>query len=114
MSSLVAQTVKRPATMQETGVQSLGWEYLLEKAAFLLPVAWAVSRPRPEGLGSLCRALRSLPLRPKDSEAGRPARRLGGSLEGPRGHSRPGFSRVARPAPSTWALAPGSGRPLET
>ena len=30
--SLVAQTVKRLSTMQETRVQSLGWEDLLEKA----------------------------------------------------------------------------------
>ena len=30
-TSLVAQTVKRLPTMQETRVQSLGWEYLLEK-----------------------------------------------------------------------------------
>ena len=29
--SLVAQMVKRLLTMQETGVQSLGWEDLLEK-----------------------------------------------------------------------------------
>ena len=29
--SLVAQTVKCLPTMQETGVQSLGWEDLLEK-----------------------------------------------------------------------------------
>ena len=31
MTSLVAQTVKRLPTMQETQVQSLGWEDLLEK-----------------------------------------------------------------------------------
>ena len=30
-TSLVAQTVKHPPTMQETQVQSLGWEDLLEK-----------------------------------------------------------------------------------
>ena len=30
-TSLVAQIVKRLLTMQETGVQSLGWEDLLEK-----------------------------------------------------------------------------------
>ena len=30
-TSLVAQTVKRLPTMQETQVQSLGWEDLLEK-----------------------------------------------------------------------------------
>ena len=31
MTSLVAQKVKRLPTMQETWVQSLGWEDLLEK-----------------------------------------------------------------------------------
>ena len=31
MTSLVAQTVKRLPTMQESRVQSLGWEDLLEK-----------------------------------------------------------------------------------
>ena len=31
MTSLVAQTVKRPSTMWETWVQSLGWEESLEK-----------------------------------------------------------------------------------
>ena len=31
MTSLVAQTVKCLPTMKETGVQSLGWEDLLEK-----------------------------------------------------------------------------------
>ena len=31
MTSLVAQTVKRLPTMQETWVQSLGWEDLLKK-----------------------------------------------------------------------------------
>ena len=31
MASLVAQTVKDPRTMQETQVQSLGWEDPLEK-----------------------------------------------------------------------------------
>ena len=30
-TSLVAQIVQRLLTMQETGVQSLGWEDLLEK-----------------------------------------------------------------------------------
>ena len=30
-TSLVAQTVKHPPTMQETQVQFLGWEDLLEK-----------------------------------------------------------------------------------
>ena len=31
MTPLVSQTVKRLTTMRETGVQSLGWEDLLEK-----------------------------------------------------------------------------------
>ena len=31
MTSLVAQTVKRPYTMWDTWVQSLGWEESLEK-----------------------------------------------------------------------------------
>ena len=31
MTSLVAQTVKRLSTMQETSVRSLGWEDPLEK-----------------------------------------------------------------------------------
>ena len=56
MSSLVAQTVKRPATMQETGVQSLGWEYLLEKemATHSNILAWEIPRTEePGGLQSL-------------------------------------------------------------
>ena len=36
--SLVAQTVKRLPTTQETGVQSLGWEDLLEKEMEPTPV----------------------------------------------------------------------------
>ena len=43
--SLVAQTVKRLSTTQETWVQSLGWEDLLEKA--MAPhsstLAWKIS-----------------------------------------------------------------------
>ena len=31
MASMVAQTVKNPPAMQETSVQSLGWEDLLEE-----------------------------------------------------------------------------------
>ena len=44
MASLVAQTVKRLPTMQETQVQSLGWEDLLEKemAAHSSTLAWKI------------------------------------------------------------------------
>ena len=43
-ASLVAQTVKRLPTMQETGVQSLGWEDLLEKemATHSSILAWKI------------------------------------------------------------------------
>ena len=42
--SLVAQTVKCLPTMQETGVQSLGWEDLLEKemATHSSILAWKI------------------------------------------------------------------------
>ena len=39
-ASLVAQLVKNPLAMQETWVQSLGWEDLLEKGKLLTPVFW--------------------------------------------------------------------------
>ena len=39
-ASLVAQIVKNPPAMQETWVQSLGWEDLLEKAKVPTPVFW--------------------------------------------------------------------------
>ena len=41
---LVAQTVKRLSTMQETGVRSLGWEDPLEKemAAHSRTIAWKI------------------------------------------------------------------------
>ena len=44
MTSLVAQTVKRVPTMQETQVQSLGWEDLLEKemATHSSILAWKI------------------------------------------------------------------------
>ena len=44
MSSLVAQTVKRLPTMQETQVPSLGWEVSLEKemAAHSSVLAWRI------------------------------------------------------------------------
>ena len=43
-TSLVAQTVKRLPTMWETGVQSLGWEDLLEKeiAPYSSILAWKI------------------------------------------------------------------------
>ena len=43
-TSLVAQTVKRLLTMQETQVQSLGWEDLLEKemATHCSILAWKI------------------------------------------------------------------------
>ena len=43
-ASLVAQTVKRLSAMQETWVQSLGWEDLLEKemAAHSSILAWKI------------------------------------------------------------------------
>ena len=45
MTSLVAQTVKRLPTMQETQVQSLDWEDLLEKemATHSSIPAWKIS-----------------------------------------------------------------------
>ena len=44
MTSLVAQTVKRLSTMQETRVQSLGWEDPLEKemAIHSSTIAWKI------------------------------------------------------------------------
>ena len=44
VNSLVAQTVKRLSTMQETRVRSLGWEDLLEKemAVHSRTVAWKI------------------------------------------------------------------------
>ena len=44
MASLVAQTIKRLPTMQETGVQSLGQEDLLEKemATHSSILAWRI------------------------------------------------------------------------
>jgi len=43
-TSLVAQTVKHLPTMWETCVQSLGWEYLLEKemATLFSILAWKI------------------------------------------------------------------------
>ena len=57
MAFLVAQTVKRLPTMQETQVRSLGWEDLLEKEmathsstpAWKIP--WAEERGRLQSTG---------------------------------------------------------------
>ena len=45
-ASLVAQLVKNPPTMRETGVQSLGWEDPLEKrkATHSSLLAWRIPR----------------------------------------------------------------------
>ena len=53
MASLVAQTVKRLSTMQETRVQSLGQEDPLEKemATHSSTIAWKI--PWTEELGRL-------------------------------------------------------------
>ena len=47
-TSLVAQTVKRLPTMRETGIQSLGWEDLLEKemATHSSILAWKIHGQR--------------------------------------------------------------------
>ena len=44
-TSLVVQTVKRLATMRETRVQALGWEYPLEEemATHSSTIAWKIS-----------------------------------------------------------------------
>ena len=40
MASLVTQLVKNPPAMQETWVQPLDWEDLLEKGTATTPVFW--------------------------------------------------------------------------
>ena len=47
-TSLVAQLVKNPPTMQETWVPSLGWEYLLEEgmATHSSILAWRIPMDR--------------------------------------------------------------------
>ena len=55
MASLVGQTVKRLSTMQETRVQSLGWEDPLEKemATHSGTLAWKIPwTEEPGGLQS--------------------------------------------------------------
>ena len=48
MTSLVAQTVKNPPAMQETWVQSLGWEDPLEEgmATYSSILAWRILMDR--------------------------------------------------------------------
>ena len=41
-ASLVPQTMKRLPTMQETWVQSLGWEDPLEKGTYSSNLAWRI------------------------------------------------------------------------
>ena len=56
MASLVAQLLKNPPTMQETCVQSLGWENRLEKRIVTHPsiVAWRIPwTEEPGGLQSM-------------------------------------------------------------
>ena len=50
-TSLVAQTVKHLSTMQETWVQSLGWEDPLEKemAIHSSTIAWKIPRTEEPG-----------------------------------------------------------------
>jgi len=50
-ASLVAQTVKRLSTMQETWVQSMGWEDRLEKemAIHSSNIAWKISWTEESG-----------------------------------------------------------------
>ena len=52
-ASLVAQTIKNPPTVQETWIQPLGWEDLLEKgmATHSSILAWRI--PGTEELGRL-------------------------------------------------------------
>ena len=57
-SSLVAQMVKHLPTMQETQVQSLGWEDLLEKemaphsSTLAWKIPWTEERCRLQSMGS--------------------------------------------------------------
>ena len=56
-TSLVAQTVKRLPTMQETWVQSLGWEDFLEKemathsSILAWKIPWMVEPDRLQSMG---------------------------------------------------------------
>ena len=58
LTSLVAQTVKRLPTMQETRVQSLGWEDLLEKemvthsSILAWKIPWTEKPGRLQAMGS--------------------------------------------------------------
>ena len=44
--SLVAQLVKNPPAVQETGIRFLGWEDLLEKGKYSFPSEYPVFWPR--------------------------------------------------------------------
>ena len=56
-TTLVAQMVKRQPTMQETQVQSLGWEDLLEKemathsSIFAWKMPWTEEPGKPQSMG---------------------------------------------------------------
>ena len=52
-ASLVAQLVKNPPAMWETWIQSLGWEYSLEKgkATHSSILAWTIPWTTVDGLG---------------------------------------------------------------
>ena len=58
-TSLVAQTVKRLSTMQETQVRSLDWEDPLEKemainsSTLAWKIPWTEEPGRPQSMGSL-------------------------------------------------------------
>ena len=58
ITSLVAQTVKRLPTLQETRVQSLGWEDLLEKemathsSILVWKIPWMEEPDRLQSMGS--------------------------------------------------------------
>ena len=56
MASLVVQTVKNPPAMQETWVQSLGWEDPLEKgmatySSFVWRITWTKEPGRLQFMG---------------------------------------------------------------
>ena len=56
LASLVAQMIKNMSTMQETQVQSLGWEDTLEKGMAILSsiLAWRILwTEKPGGLQSI-------------------------------------------------------------
>ena len=64
MTSLVAQTVKCLPTVKETGVQSLGWEDLLEKEMVTHPSipAWKISCTEEHGVAKSQTLLSNFPF----------------------------------------------------